>query len=241
MLLRDRHINDFANNILGFPKVEPLPDYTKHPDWHYPMSPHANPELFPMPTVEVEPKNSYKDVQGLNLSPNGIALIHHFESLRLKAYDDATGRTSVSRLFPLRGTPTIGWGTTVYPDGSPVKMGDEITEDFANEIFVIQLPTYENMVKRLVSRRLLQQEFDGLTSFCYNAGTGYISKSTRKHVLYNLWKHVNSHKDAEFMQKYWHDLAVTSGGRKMAGLVRRRKSEAHLFATGNINFFNGMK
>ena len=32
-------------------------------------------------------------------------------------------------LHPLR---TIGWGTIVYPDGTPVRQGDEIAQDEAD-------------------------------------------------------------------------------------------------------------
>jgi len=52
----------------------------------------------------------------MHISPSGINLICNFEGKRLTAYDDGVG------------VWTIGFGTTVYPNGIKVMKGDTCTE-----------------------------------------------------------------------------------------------------------------
>lgn len=196
-------------------------DYSKHPDWQPPLSRFANPALFPS-LSRYDNSNKTIGTHRLHIGPLGIALIQHFEDLRLKAYKDATG------------TPTIGWGTTVYLDGTPVKIGDTVTEEEAAYIFKKQLINYENMVKKKVTRPMFQHEFDAAVSFAYNAGTGYRSKG--RYFDFKLWEYIQGNTEPN-LERYWRSLAVTSKGKPLAGLVRRRKSEAHLYATGELNFF----
>ena len=60
--------------------------------------------------------------QSLNTIQTAIALSSYFESFASNAYPD-----------PLSGGDpwTIGYGTTVMPDGNPVKKGDSCTEEQA--------------------------------------------------------------------------------------------------------------
>lgn len=53
---------------------------------------------------------------GMTPSSKCYDLIKRFEGCRLEAYQDSVG------------VWTIGWGTTRYPDGSPVSPGDKITQ-----------------------------------------------------------------------------------------------------------------
>jgi lysozyme len=157
----------------------------------------------------------------MKTSPTGISLLHGYEKCRLTAYDDGFG------------TYTIGWGMTIYPDGSKVKKGDVITQQQADEMFLLLLAKFE----RKVNARLInpsQQVFDAAVDFCYNAGTGYRDKRG-VYKEFQLWDNINN--SIPDLKEYWHKLAVTSGGVPAKGLVRRRKSEAHLALTGELNFF----
>jgi lysozyme len=159
----------------------------------------------------------------MTTSPQGIKLIQHYESCRLKAYQDS------------KGISTVGWGNTTYLDGRPVKMGDTITQQQADDLFAKSLLKYEQMVLTRIKRELLQQEFDAAVSFCYNAGTSYkTSGGTWKD--YDLWKHINNRYFD--IANYWQSCAVTAGGKKLKGLVNRRKSEVHLYLTGEVKFYN---
>lgn len=158
-----------------------------------------------------------------HISPLGIKLIQHYESCRLKAYQDT------------RSIWTIGWGNTTYLDGRSVKKGDTITQHDADALFAQSLVKYEQMVLTRIKRELLQQEFDAAVSFCYNAGTSYKTKGdTWKD--YDLWKHINNRYFD--IANYWQSCAVTAGGEKLPGLVSRRKSEAHLYLAGEVKFYN---
>lgn len=164
----------------------------------------------------------YKDrpqpLKDMHLSEDGERLIKHFESCRLQAYPDSGG------LY------TIGWGTTRYENGREVKKGDTITQGRADALFKLQIPKYEQTVKGKIKRNLLQHEFDALVSFVYNAGTSYNSGGFWKD--FNIFSNVNKGVTGEEMINYWSTLAITAKGKKLNGLIRRRKAEAHLFVFG---------
>ena len=86
--------------------------------------------------------------------------------------------------------------------------------------FLKDMREFESHVKRLVKVPLTQWQYDALVSFTYNAGAGALAKST-------LLKKVNA--------KNWDAAALEfhkwckSNGKVLAGLVRRRASEALLF------------
>lgn len=147
----------------------------------------------------------------LRVSPEGLALIKHFEGLYLKAY-----------LCPAR-VWTIGYGHTglEHNDGT-VKAGREITEEEAERLLVEDLRKVERNVKALVKMPLTQQQFDALVSFQFNLGK--LGAST-------LLKLVNlgdaSAAAAQFPR--W----VYADGNRLKGLVRRRAAERAHFEGGD--------
>ena len=119
------------------------------------------------------------------------------------------------------GIPTIGYGSTHYPDGRAVTLSDPpITDEQASAIMLANLPEYEAAVNRYVQVPLTQGQFDALVDFCYNDGPGNLRTST-------LLKLVNAKQfnvaAGEFGK--W----VYGGGIKQPGLVRRRELERELF------------
>lgn len=160
----------------------------------------------------------------MHVSKNCIELIKHYEGLELKAYPDT------------KGIWTIGFGATFYENGRKVTKGDTITQKRAETLLKSHLIRFEQIVLEKVKRPLKQQEFDAAVSFCYNAGTSYKTKGgTWKD--YDLWKNITNQLPPDEMKKYWESLAITSGGAKLKGLIRRRKSEAHLYLTGELLFY----
>ena len=79
---------------------------------------------------------------------------------------------------------------------------------------------FESAVQRLVKVELEQWQFDALVSFTYNCGEGNLQKST-------LLKKVNAG-DFDGAALEFHKWNK-GGGKVLAGLVRRRASEALLF------------
>lgn len=146
----------------------------------------------------------------MEISENGLDLIKKFEGFRSEPY-----RCSA-------GVPTIGYGTTHYPDSRAVRLDDSpITEAQAEVFLRSDVSKCSEFVTEQVSSTLNQNQFDALVSFTYNLGSANLERST-------LLKKLNDKPDdkriaEEFMR--W----VYARGRKLEGLVRRRKAEADLY------------
>jgi GH24 family phage-related lysozyme (muramidase) len=82
-----------------------------------------------------------------------VALIKPFESCRLSSYPDPdTG-----------GEPwTIGWGTTTYYDGQPVRQGDAISQQLADAFVAMRVATAEAVAALPGSTRGYVEEAAGL-------------------------------------------------------------------------------
>ena len=162
----------------------------------------------------------------MTLSETGERLIKGFESCRLTAYQDS------------KGIWTIGWGNTSYENGTRVKQGDILSQHRADELFKRIVQRFVNDVNFLTKGiHLLQHQFDALVSFAYNVGSdididqiaeGLGDSTLLKLIIVNP---VNHFIPAEFMK--WNK----SGGKILEGLTRRRQAEAHLYTTGQLNFF----
>jgi lysozyme len=147
----------------------------------------------------------------MKLNQAGIKLMHDFEGCRLEAY-----------LCPA-SVPTIGFGSTYYEDGRPVKLGDTITQERADQLFNNIAEDFAKRVRTLLRVTLNENQFSALVSFAYNCGVANLNKST-------LLKKVNINPaDATIYSEFlkW-DKA---NGQPLAGLTRRRTAEAKLYFT----------
>lgn len=147
-------------------------------------------------------------------STKAYDIIRHFEasnSCRLKAYLD-TG-----------GVPTIGWGTTAYPNGKKVKIGDVCTKEQADEWLVHDVASSVKSINKLLKVKVSQSMFDALVSFVYNLGAGKFTSST-------LLKLINAAKFEEAASQFarW----KFDNGQVQPGLVKRRAAEEKLFREG---------
>jgi lysozyme len=151
----------------------------------------------------------------MKLSDHGYAIIKNFEGLRLSAYRDVAG------------VWTIGYGSTRYHDGKPVKPGDQLSSDVqADAIFRNTMGPYEDAVNEAVKVSLTQNQFDALVSFTYNEGTGALQGST---LLVKLNERNYTEAAAHFMA--WDKITDPQTGKKVIcdTLVQRRKEESQLF------------
>lgn len=142
----------------------------------------------------------------MKTSEIGKDLIKKFEGVRLKAY-----RCSAN-------VPTIGFGNTFYEDGKKVQMNDTITLERARELFDMLLPRYEKIVLKKINVQIKQNEFDALVSHTYNTG----GSST-------LFRLINEKADKEDIKNWWLNKYTTANGKKLKGLVERRKQEYDLY------------
>lgn len=144
----------------------------------------------------------------MKVSSNCIALVKSFEGWYGKAYKCPAG------------VWTIGYGHTGTVDGKAIHSRMIISSEKATQLLEDDLNKAANDVKRLVTVRLNQNQFDALTSFVFNCGAGNLSRST-------LLKKVNK---KEFSAAADQFLAwVRGGGKVLPGLERRRKEERALF------------
>jgi lysozyme len=152
----------------------------------------------------------------MQISENGIKMIKGFEAFRSKPYLDSVG------------VATIGYGTTVYPDGKKVTMKDTpVTELQATDLLTFMINfSYGKAVNQLVRRTLSQNQFDALCSLVYNIGVQAFSKSNLLKFINNLdVKEVRDFPACREQFMKW----VYAGGKQLAGLLKRRKKEADLF------------
>lgn len=146
------------------------------------------------------------------VSKEGLEHIKEYEQFRSKAYR------------PVKGDRwTIGWGNTFYKDGSPVKEGDVITLDEANELLFNIVYRYELDLNKFIRTRIKQNQFDALLSFTYNVGTGNFQNSTLLRVVNT---DPNNLPEIERQLLRW----SKSGGKVYNGLIKRRKSEFELYS-----------
>lgn len=150
------------------------------------------------------------------IGPDGIALIKRFEGCARKRGD------GLFEAYPDPGTGgdpwTIGWGAT----GKGIGPGTVWTAAQCDARLEADLARYSADVARaLGDAPTSQQQFDALVSFHYN--TGAIGRST----LAKLHKAGDFAGAAAEFGKWVH-----AGGRRLAGLVRRREAEAALYRRG---------
>ena len=145
----------------------------------------------------------------MKTSKAGLDLIKQFESFRAAPY------------LCSAGVPTIGYGTTVYPNGIKVKLSDQkITQQLAETFLQHHVNAIEKDVLSLVKVPLTQNQFDALVSFAYNVGLGAFRDST-------LLKLLNSG-DIDGTSKQF-ERWNKAGGKVSNGLTRRRNAEKALF------------
>ena len=145
----------------------------------------------------------------MKTSKAGLDLIKQFESFRAAPY------------LCSAGVPTIGYGTTVYPNGIKVKLSDQkITQQLAESFLQFHVNAIEKDVSKLVKVTLTQNQFDALVSFVYNVGLGAFGDSTLLKLL-NAGDIDGTSKQFERWNK--------AGGKVSNGLTRRRNAEKALF------------
>lgn len=153
----------------------------------------------------------------MGLDP-AIALIKEFEGLRLESY------LCTAKVW------TIGYGTTLYPNGKRVKPGEKCTKAEAELYLKLAVEIFAREVKSLIKVPVTDNQLCALISFAYNVGSD-IDADTIAEGLGDstLLKKLNAGdiKGAAAEFPKWNK----SGGKVTPGLTRRRKAEMELFLT----------
>lgn len=156
-----------------------------------------------------------------------VELLHPFEGLRLKAYDDKQPNRKVfSSIRDVIGVPTWGYGHT-GPDVTKLDVvrGSTITKAKAEALLLEDLKDAQRKIDLHITRRRIDQltefQYAALISFVYNAGL----KGS-----WTITKLLNAGRFDEVPDQMIR--FVNSGGERMQGLVNRRRAEIDLWRSG---------
>nr|DAI41159.1 MAG TPA: Lysozyme [Caudoviricetes sp.] len=139
-----------------------------------------------------------------NLSENGLNLIKSFEGCKLTAYKCL----STEKYY------TIGYGHY----GSDVTAGMKITKEQAEELLLQDCKKAIKNVNSFMSKyNFNQNQFDALVSFAFNVGSINQLTASGTRTLEQISSKITAYNK--------------SGGRVIAGLVKRRAKEKELFDT----------
>lgn len=146
-------------------------------------------------------------------------IVSEFEGCKLKAYPDpGTG-----------GEPwTIGWGTTVYYDGTPVKKGQKISQGLADDLLRGRLEVDGRQLAQIIPgwEKLTPNQQAALVSFTYNVGPNWFEGEG----FTTISRYLREGKLELISQALM--LYVNPGSPVEEGLKRRRKAEGALWNTG---------
>jgi lysozyme len=153
-------------------------------------------------------------------SVTGLKLVQHFEGCEKRQADG-----TIKAYQDLAGVWTIGFGHT---DG--VRPGQVITQEQADTLLAEDLRKHERNVRGLVKVPLEQHQFDALVAFDFNVGALNVS---------TLLKLLNAGSYAGAANEFPRWNKATRNGKlvEVPGLTRRRRSEQHLFNTGQFRTF----
>lgn len=152
-----------------------------------------------------------KDLNGIGVN---LEFIKRWEGLKLEAYRCPAG------------VPTIGYGSTYYPDGSKVKLGDKL-KDEAEASFLLQHVITKDFLPALRKiphwDEMNLNQRTALVSFAFNLGAHFYGSSGFTTITTAL------------KEKHWEKvpvafrLYVKANGKVLEGLVNRRNAEAKLW------------
>lgn len=148
--------------------------------------------------------------------PQAIAIIKEFEGLSLTPY------------LCSAGVPTIGYGTTVYPNGKKVQLSDPaITTEKAE--FCLTQTINHDIVYTLAKSvpfwlAMSNNQRAALISFAYNLGSGFMLAESGFNTLQKNLREKNWNAIPETLKLY-----RNPGTNSETGLLRRRVAEGELW------------
>ncbi len=171
------------------------------------------PKEFPTIKTMIEENNK------TNLPKSGIEVIKRFEGCHLAAYPDPkTG-----------GRPyTIGWGNTLDLDGREFKLGQVITQEYADKLLDKDcIKRMQVLQKTIPYWNEMNEQLQGtLLSFAYNLGSGFYNSQGFASIS-KVLKNKNWSQVPTVLYLY-----RNPGSNVEVGLARRRLAEGILWKAG---------
>lgn len=158
----------------------------------------------------------------LTLSAAGQNLLKSIETLRLKPYDDKTGKT-ITEWCP---DATIGYGYLI-PVKEWLSLADGIDKTKAQALLLKCIRTTEDAIRKAIIVPLRQQQFDALVLLAYNIGIPRLRKSSAVKLI-NDPRTVTPYATLEQAWKAWR----IDQGQENAGLANRRACEWNIWQYG---------
>jgi lysozyme len=159
-------------------------------------------------------------------STNCLTLIQSLEGEVLHPYRDQAG------------IATIGIGSTMYKDGTKVKITDPpITHGQAIDLLAWEVSNKCSALNGFLQNIVVNQnQYDALVSFTFNVGVGWMTR--KKPGVYNSGmanKLKQNPDDPTIRDEFNKWVYITKDGKKevCGDLVRRRKKEADLYFKTN--------
>ena len=110
-----------------------------------------------------------------------------------------------------------------------------LTEQQATEMLKEDLSRFESSVRHLVKKPINEEQMGACVSLCYNIGVGNFTKSS-------VLRHINNSKMDLAAEAFllWNKGNIDADPELevLPGLTFRRRSERHLFLTGQLVIFN---
>ncbi|OCG18102.1 lysozyme [Gilliamella sp. WF3-4] len=171
---------------------------------------------------------AYKEIK---FSKKGIAFLKKWEGLRLKPYDDQTGKTITNYT---KGA-TIGIGHLIKSSEEFELYKNGINEATAEKLLSndLNLKGYIKVVSENIKITLHQYEFDALVAFSFNIGIGGFKSST-------VVKMINNPKGSytyNSLEEAWLSWS-NSQGKFNQGVNNRRRSEYYLFKNNKYTTYS---
>ncbi len=156
------------------------------------------------------------------LDRHALQLIKDFESFVRYPYDDLVpikdGKYPEYKGGRVRGTITQGYGHTNAAGPPKIMLGSHWTEEYAEQVLEQDLKKVMKSCNGLIKADLNAHQYGAIVSFQYN--TGKLGKSS-------VLRSINAKRFDDVpkgLMKY-----VMSKGKRLRGLVRRRKAECELW------------
>ena len=146
------------------------------------------------------------------ISNNGLKFIADHEGMILHLYNDPANHATIGVGHLVHHGPICG--------SEPEEFKCGITKERAMEILRNDVIQAEQTVNKLVKVPLNQNQFDALVSFVFNIGETQFASSTLLTKLNN-----QDYKAVPSELNRW----VHGNGKKLPGLINRRRDEGHLF------------
>jgi len=167
-----------------------------------------------------------RKTRDLRLSAKGSQFIRDYEHVRLKPYDDQTGKP----ITKWKEGATIGYGHK-FPGEDWPKFKDGISQEQANRMFDKDIARFVARVNGLVKVDLKEHQFDALVALAFNIGYGArgLAGSTVLKMINDPEYKSSEYKDMESAWKAFN----RSGGEVRQGLINRRAREWEMFTKGD--------